>query len=342
MKHFKALTFRASSIGDALMAKYLLENVRAQHPNARCAIVVAGRGGMIRDLLAAYPWIEVIEANRRSPAAVLRLVKDFWRSDLVSTPYTAGTVGLFTKIMARFLGKKVVGFIDKSSNTRLFYDTVLPFWGRGTAPRLLEQAVLKAAGIPVAQEWMTLSYNPQPQLLPRLGLKKHNYIAVHLFAGSQTRGLDPAHQQALVDALGKEFPGMALVFTGTAHDHGFIKKLNLPAAVVMPTTTVQEMAQLLADCAGVVSVGTGPSHMASLLRVPTAVLCVCHGVPWCGPEQYGQAPIAVFARPELCPEGHNQDGYARCMNGIDMREVARKAKELFAMRDKAETKVQIG
>ena len=61
-KPFKALTFRASSIGDALMAKYLLENVRATHPEARCAIVVAGRSGMIRDLLAAYPWIEVLEA----------------------------------------------------------------------------------------------------------------------------------------------------------------------------------------------------------------------------------------------------------------------------------------
>jgi hypothetical protein len=58
-------------------------------------------------------------------------------------------------------------------------------------------------------------------------------------------------------------------------------------------------------------------------------MCVCHGVAWCGKEQYGDAPIAVFARPDLCPHGHNQDGYARCMNGIDMQAVAARAKQEF-------------
>ncbi len=327
----KALTFRASSIGDALMAKYLLENIRAVYPAARCGLVITARRAMIRDLLAAYPWVEVIEANRRHPLAVLRLMRRYWLSDLVSTPYTAGTVNLFTKIMARFLARRggCIGFIDKSPYSRFFYDRMLPFWGRGTAPRLLEQKVLEAAGVPVGIKWMKLKYIPQTQLLSRLGLEKNNYIILHLFAGSQTRGLNPEHQQSLVDALVREFPGVPLVFTGTAHDHGYIQKLTLPNGTVLPTTTVQEMAQLIDDSRGVVSVGTGPSHMASILRKPLCVLCVCHGVPWCGPEQYGDAPIAVFARPDLCPNGHNNEGYARCMNGIDMGQVAAKAKELF-------------
>lgn len=333
-KTFKALTFRASSIGDALMAKYLLEQVRVAYPEARCAIVVAGRGAMIKDLLAAYPWIEVIEANRKSPRALWYLLKNFWSSDLVSTPYTAGTVNLLTKIMARLLAKRgaLVGFIDKSSNVKFFYDIVLPFWGRGTAPRLLEQEVLRAAGIPVSEAWMTLKYIPQPQLLPRLGLQKKGYLVVHLFAGSQTRGLDPEHQQVLIDGLVREFPGLSLVFTGTAHDHGYIRQLRLPPGVVLPSTTVQEMAELLHNSRGVVSVGTGPSHMASLLRVPLVVLCVCHGIPWCGAEQYGDAPISIFARPDLCPDGHNAEGYARCMNAIDMSALASRAKELFEAR----------
>lgn len=327
----KAVTFRASSIGDALMALYLFQNIRTANPDAKCGLVVAGRGSMIRDLLAAYPWLEVIEANRKSPKAVLHLLATFWRSDLVSTPYTAGTVGLFTKMMARLLARRgsLVGFIDKSSNTKVFYDTVLPFWGRGTAPRLLEQAVLKVRGIPVAQEYFSYEFLPQPQVFERLGIKAGTYIVVHLFAGSQTRGLNPEHQQALVDALAQEFPGTQLVFTGTDHDHGFIKKLTLPQGTVLATTSVQEMAQLLKSAKGVVSIGTGPSHMASIMRVPTVVMCVCHGTPWCDTDQYGDAPIAVFARPELCPGGHNNEGYARCMNAIDMGAVAAKAKEMF-------------
>lgn len=332
MKPYTALTFRASSIGDALMAKYLLENVRAAHPDARCGLVVAGRAPMIRDLLAAYPWIEVIEANRKSPRALWHLVRSFWRSDLVVTPYTAGTVTLPTKLMARLLAKPggLVGFIDKSSINHFLYSATIPKWGRGNAPRVLEQDALKAAGLPVGIEWMSYRFLPQPQLLPRLGVEKNKYLVVHLFAGSQTRGLDPAHQQALVDGLVREFPGLPLVFTGTAHDHGFIKQLRLPDTALLPTTTVQEMAELLQSSKGVVSVGTGPSHMASLLRVPLVVMCVCHGVAWCGPEQYGDAPIALFARPELCPNGHNSEGYARCMNALDMDALTRRAAALFA------------
>jgi len=327
----KALTFRASSIGDALMALYLFQNIRKANPDAKCGLVVAGRGKMIKDLLLAYPWVEVIEANRKSPKAVRRLLRTYWLSDFVSTPYTAGTVGLFTKLMARFIGRSpgVIGFIDKSSWSTYFYDTMLPIWGRGTAPRLAEQAALKAAGVPVGQEYFEYEFIAQPQVFERLGVKAGEYIVVHLFAGSQTRGLDPEHQQALVDALVKEFPGVQLAFTGTDHDHGFIKKLNLPERTVLALTSVQEMAQLIKSAKGVVSVGTGPSHMASIMRVPTAVMCVCHGVPWCGPEQYGDAPIKVFARPDLCPDGHNGEGYARCMNAVDMREVATIATQLF-------------
>jgi ADP-heptose:LPS heptosyltransferase len=328
----KAVTFRASSIGDALMAKYLFENIRASYPEARCALVVAGRGAMIRDLYAAYSWIEVIEANRRTPQKLFYILKNFGGSDLVSTPYTAGTVNLGTKLMARLLAKhgRLFGFVDKASFNNLIYDEVLPFWGRGTAPRLLEQEVLKAAGVPITHEWMNFKYLPQPQLLPRLGLEKGRYLVVHFFAGSQTRGLDPAHQQALVDALVREFPNTTLVFTGTDHDHEFIQKLNLSPNTVMAKTTVQELAQLIDSSLGVVSLGTGPSHMASLMRKPVVVMCVCHGLAWCGMEQYGDAPIAVVAKPELCPQGHNSEGYARCMNAIDMAEVAKKAKEMFA------------
>ncbi len=327
----KALTFRASSIGDALMALYLFQNIHAANPDAKCALVVAGRGKMVKDLLLAYPWIEVIEANRKSPKALWHLLKTFWLSDMVTTPYTAGTVSFFTKLMARFIGRSpgVIGFIDKSPWSKYFYDTMIPIWGRGTAPRLAEQAALKAAGVPVAQEYFAYEFVPQPQIFEKFGIIKGEYVVVHFFAGSQTRGLDPEHQQALVDALVREFPNAALVFTGTNHDHGFIKKLNLPAGAVLPATSVQEMAQLLKSSKGVVSVGTGPSHMASIMRVPTVVLCVCHGVPWCGPEQYGDAPIKVFARPDLCPSGHNGEGYARCMNGVDMEEVAQAAKRLF-------------
>ena len=333
----KVLTFRPSSIGDCLMAIYLLENVRAAYPAARYGIVVAGRGAMIRDLLVAYPWIEVIEASRRNPRAVWHLLCNFWGSDFVFMPYTVGALTIPTLAIGRLLARRgaLVGFADLSTVTPYLYDRLLPRPDRRNTPRLLEQRMLGAVGIPVGKEWMTYNYIPQPQLLPRLGLQKSGYIVVHLFSGSQTRGLDPEHQQGLVDALVREFPRVPLVFTGTAHDHGFIKQLRLSQGTVLPTTTVQEMAQIIDDSKGVVSVGTGPSHMASIMRRPLCVICVCNGLSWCGTEQYGDAPITIFARPDLCPDGHNAEGYARCMNTVDMDALAAKAKLMFSVHTSA-------
>jgi hypothetical protein len=95
-KIHKALTFRASSIGDCLMGKHLLENIHVQRPNARLGIVVASRGAMIRDLFAAYPWLEVIETSRRNPQTLFSLLRIFFRSDLVITQYAGKKGGRFS------------------------------------------------------------------------------------------------------------------------------------------------------------------------------------------------------------------------------------------------------
>jgi ADP-heptose:LPS heptosyltransferase len=328
----KAVTFRAPSIGDALMAKYLFDNIHAAYPQARCCLVVSKHALMLRDLLAAYPWIEVVEASRHDVPGVWRLLRDFWKSDLVVTPYTAGVIPLPTKLIARLLARRggLIGFDDKSFSAGFFYDTVLPRWTRNDAPRLFEQKTLEAAGVPVSREWMSYEHLPQSGLLERLGLVEKGYIVVHLFAGSEARGLSPASRQALADALAQKFPGTRLVFTGTAKDHALIRQLTLPHDVLLPETTVQEMAALITSSLGVVSVGTGPSHMASIMRRPTVVLCNCAGLIWCGTQQHGDAPVQVFSRADKCPEGHNSAGYAHCMDAIDMKEAADAAAALFA------------
>lgn len=133
----KVVTFRASSIGDCLMGKYLLDNVHAQFPNARLAIVVASRAAMIRDLLAASPHIEVIEANRKSLKSLWSLWREFRGSDLVVTQY-AGKVGgkfsLASKLAARVLARRggLVGFRD-ASRFNFFYDHIVEF-NRSEAP----------------------------------------------------------------------------------------------------------------------------------------------------------------------------------------------------------------
>lgn len=321
----KALTFRASSIGDSLMAKYLLENIHAQYPDARCGLVVASRGAMIRDLLAAYPWIEVIEANRKSPRALFMLIQHFWQSDFVCTLYTGGILNLSTKLMARLLARRgaLIGYIDRSPLNTFLYDKLLYLKpDRSSVPRLLERDALIAAGIPVAIEQMTFKYLPQPDLLMRFGLQKKKYVVVGLFSGADARGLSPERRQALVDALVHALPTLPLVFIGTPQEREQISHMHVPQNSKTVETTVQEVSALIDNSACMVSLGTGTSHIAAILRTPLAVLVACQGLQWVGTDQYGDAPIQVFCQPEACPNGHDYSGYGPCINAVDMDAVA--------------------
>ncbi|MSR70974.1 lipopolysaccharide heptosyltransferase family protein, partial [Candidatus Kaiserbacteria bacterium] len=316
-------TVRASSIGDSLMAKYLLEQVHARFPHARLGLVVASRGGMIRDLLAAYPWIEVVEANRRHPGALWQFIKNFWRSDLGVTQYTGGVLNLSTKLIARLLTRRggLIGFVDRSPLNSLIYDTLLPHHERAGVPRLLECSALAAAGIPVTAR-MTFKYLPQPGLLERLGLQKKNYVVVGLFSGADARGLSPQRKQDLVDALVQSLPQEVFVFIGTKTERQKLLELRLPKNAVIADTSVQEAAALIDQASAMVSLGTGTSHIASHLRVPLCVLVACQGLQWVGTDQYGNAPMQVFCRPEACPGGHDYSTYGPCINAVDFDAVA--------------------
>jgi ADP-heptose:LPS heptosyltransferase len=332
----KAVVFRAGAIGDALNAKYLLENVHAAFPDARCCLVVASRAGMLRDLFAAYPWIEVREVNRKDPKSVWKFIQDFWRSDLVVTAYTkkGGRFSLPSKLAGRLLAKRgaYIGFVDASLLSPYLYDQVLS-GEQARAPRLHEQAALRAAGIPISIEHETLAYVPQPELLARLTLTGKQYLVVHLFAGSENRGLSGEKRQSLVDALARMLPTVPLLFTGSKAERAYIEKLKLPAnaQLVAGDLSVQELAELIDRSACMVSIGTGPSHIASNLRRPVIVLVTCVGIPWVGKEQYGEYGAArIFSDTAACAGKHDYSkSHPACMEGIDMEQVAESAVSYF-------------
>lgn len=328
----RVITFRASSLGDALMAKYQLENVRAAYPDARCGLLVAGRGGMIRDLLAAYPWIEVIEANRTNLKGLWTLWSRFRRSDLVTTSYVkpGGRFSFPSKLVARMLARRggMFGFVDASTLNGLLYDRIVPS-DYSRAPRLLEQDILNAAGIPIAIPHMSLKHLPQPELSTRLGLEGKKYLVVHMFAGSDGRAMSQEKRQALIDALAREVPGTPLLLTGTKAERPMIEALSLPlsAHVVAGDLSVQELAALIHESACMVSIGTGPSHMASHLGTPLLVLVVCVGIPWCGRDQFGEnAAVRIFSDVDACRDRHRMAARSpACIEGIDVEDVARSA-----------------
>jgi len=332
----KALTFRASSIGDCLMGKYLLENIHAHYPEARLGIVVASRGAMIRDLFAAYPWLEIIEANRRTPRELLSLLKNFQESDVVITQYAGKQGGKFSfasKLAARTLAKQrgLVGFTDASRFNGLLYDKLIPHT-LSAAPAALEREALRAVGVPITYERPMMQCTPMPQSAEKFGLIAGKYIVVHLFAGNKGRGLSPEKKRELLTVLAEKLPGIRLVISGGREDkeEALAAAKDLSATVIAGEASLQELMNLIRTSRGVVSVDTGVAHIATQLGKPLIVLATCLGLHWWGKEQYGtDAPISLFTRADLCAAGHDFTACPDCLNTIEFETVADRAAVIF-------------
>ncbi|MFA6315445.1 MAG: glycosyltransferase family 9 protein [Candidatus Paceibacterota bacterium] len=328
MKIRKAITFRASSIGDCLMAKYLLENIHAEFPQARCAIVVASRAKMIKDLFAAYPWIEVIEVNRRKPSSVMKLWREYRGSDLVVTQYSGkrgGKFGLASKLIARFLARRdgLIGFNDISIWNKLLFSKILPVRS-DQAVAWHEREILKAAGVPVSKPVPTMVFVKDAQVLDRFSLKSGKFIIVHLFAGNAGRGMHPDKKRELLATLAKRNPEIKIIVSGGVSDKQEALRVsnNLPVLVVAGEVTLQELMNLISESSGVVSLDTGVAHLTAQLGRLLVILRTCLAPNWWFSEQYGpNAPITVFSHDEACADEHTYKDYPDCINNISMEAV---------------------
>ncbi|MFA5942646.1 MAG: glycosyltransferase family 9 protein [Candidatus Paceibacterota bacterium] len=331
---FKAFTFRPASIGDALMGKYFLENIRAQYPKARLAIVVGSRASMLRDLFAGEPWLEIIEANRRSPASLISLWRQWRGSDAVLTYYTAGTLNLSTKLIARFLARRgaLTGFDDDSSLNRYLYDHLLPRPTRGRSVRLHECDALTALGVPVNVNRLSLNYVPIPGVAEKFGITGP-YGIVHLFSGSKSRGFSTLHMRELLMALATEMPGTTLVLSGGPMDvtEAVEASDGLPATIIAGRASLQELMNLIIGSRVVISLDTGVGHLAAHIGRPPVILSTCFSrISWWGPDQYGPGiPAALCTRVDRCFGGHVFKSYPDCLAAIDMDAVAAKASRLL-------------
>lgn len=325
----KALTFRPASIGDALMGKYFLENIRAKYPDARCAIVVGSRAEMLRDLFAGEPWIEVVEANRRSFSSLLSLWREWRGSDVVLTYYTAGILNFSTKLIGRLLAKRgaYIGFSDLSKLNKYLYDHLLPMPIRDRSVRLHECEALEMLGVPIHTKRLSLTHLPIPDVAEKFGITGP-YVVVHLFSGSKSRGLSVAHMRELLVSLVAEMPDTTLVLSGGVGDIVEAERVSagLPTIVIAGRASLQELMNLIERSRAIVSLDTGVGHLAAHLGRSPVILSTCLGrISWWGPDQYGpDIPAALFTRADRCSSGHIFKPYPDCLAGIDMCEVARK------------------
>lgn len=310
------------------MGCYVLTQIHAQYPNARLGIVVSTRADMIRSLLNAYPWIEVHEVTRFNFSALWRLWSRFAQSDLVLTQYAGkagGKFSLLSKFAARLLARRggLFGFQDASLVNKFLYSGVIPF-DLNAAPAQMEREALACMGVPLTNQYPTLPVTTDSSVLARFGLLARKYLLVHLFSGSDKRGLSSERRQALVAELTRKFPNIPLVLGGAASEReaALSTVKGATAVVVAGQTSVKDMSVLVQHSSCVVSVDTGVAHIAAQSGVQLIVLSTCLGRQWWLPEQYGETRnIQVFTETKAC-QPHVLRAYPPCINNVDFSAVA--------------------
>lgn len=331
----KALTFRASSIGDCLMGKYLLENIHAEYPQARLGIVVASRAPMIRNLFADYPWLEVIEANRRNPRTLFALLRDFHGSDLVVTQYAGKKGGMFgfgSKLFARLLARRggLVGFVDAFRWNGVLYDQLVPIEAEESIAEH-EREVLATVEVTVSLPFPKLICLPDGAIVEKFGVDAEKFIIVHFFAGGKGRSVSPEKSIELLTALRRVLSDdISILVSGSSADRSSARAIaeGIDAKVIAGETTLQEMMCLIKESRCVISVDTGMAHIAAQLGTPLVVMRTCIGRNWWLAEQYGEnAPITVCSHDTSCRDGHVNKEYPDCLNEILAEEVANAARQ---------------
>ncbi len=321
----KATTFRASSIGDCLMGKYFLEQVHGAFPEAQCTLLIGSRKKMISELLKGYPWIHIVEANRRSPLSVLRAFIKLFASDITLTQYSAeGNFSTASKFFARLITKsgKLIGFADRFYMNRFLYDQLIPY-NEHQAIALHEEEAAKAGGLRLSVHSRELRFIKNFEVLKRFAVERNNYVLVHLFSGHKGRGLHPESAHNLLRELARNI-SFPLLLSGSEAERPLLEQYadgikNI--RVIAGETDVQELINLIDGSRAMVSVDTGAAHIAAHLGKKLFVIVSCPALNWWRPPQYRADYISIISEIEKCAP-HRSGNFPPCMNEINWERIA--------------------
>lgn len=337
----RILIIRLSAIGDVVHTLPAVHLLKRHLPGCHITWAVEAAAA---DLVAGYAGIdEVLVSQRRqwqrlvragSVAAALAQAGSFLRRlrraeyDLV-----LDFQGLFKSAVLAGLarGRRKIGFSNAREMAPLFYTE------RAGAPPFDDHAIrrhmslLRHLGIDDAATvfsplWGPAEEEPVAGLVAEIGAATQGpLVCVHPCAAWPTKCWSGERLAVLCGMLYRNF-GARIVFTGAAAERGrvadMLGRLPAPALNLAGRTGLRELACLFAGADLVLSVDSGPLHLACAAGAP-AVALFGPTAPWrTGP--FG--PRTAVVRKELacspcyarksCPRGHH-----RCMRDITVEDV---------------------
>lgn len=321
----KIVTFRAASMGDALMAKFLFENILPSFPDAKYYLVVSKNILMIKELLHAYPWINVVEVNRKKPLQIIKFLLSLWQCDLVVLPPSQGVFSNTSKLFARVICKKGMlwGYEDGSKLSKILFSRIFKI-DKNRPVMENELEIIRSLDLKTKIPLPTFSVNvPDPDFSKRaLKLNNYEYVVVNLFSGSNKRGLSHKNRQRLVDIVVKQLsPETKIVLTAGPHNKDDLQKLCLPQDVSIYTGSVSGLLQVLYFSKGVVSVDTGVAHICSGLKKPLLVLCSFAARTWWKREQHPNTTTIIVGKPGKSESDNKLNDFPESLNNFNDRQI---------------------
>ncbi len=326
----KILFVKLSSIGDVIHTLPVLSSLKAAYPEAEIDWVVEEpsaellRGHPLLNRVLIFRRREILSDFRQKRGSAWRELKSFLRSlrrkryDLVIDFQGLLKSGLLVGI-AR--GRCKIGFANHREGSPLFYNLKLSPYDPDQHAVRRYLSVLKVLGL--KPETVSFSLPPLPsfeELKQRFALPAGFAVFIpkarwpsKLWTVSGWRSLAQAFERR----------GILPIFVGSQADSPYVEKIltESPGLSLCGRLGLLELATLLKEASSVVSVDTGPMHLAAALGRPVVAL-FGPTAPWrTGP--YGDDHRVLFKGLSCSPCFRKDCPDRVCLERISPEEVLR-------------------
>lgn len=333
------LIVKLSAIGDVVHTLPALDALHHQFPESTIDWVVEEKAS---DIIKDHPYLEKVIISKRKrwlknfnkPFLWYRTLRDIigFLRDLRAKKYDVviDFQGLLKSAMLVFLsrGKRKVGYSNTREMSSLCLNEKVPFYPLDR--HAVERNINLVRYLGAKPDEITFPFNITEEnrkkvdhFLSANGLGASNpLIAIHSQAGWATKRWDPLKMARLSDKL-IELYGAQVVFTGGSDEISSIgaimSQMQHSSVNAAGETSLKELAYLLSLSRLMITLDSGPMHIASAMGTPTVVL-FGPTAPWrTGPC----CNNAIIIRKQLsCSPCFKRECDSRaCMEGISIDEV---------------------
>jgi len=271
------------SIGDFLMAVFLMENFHLNNAGMRLHVITPRNKKVFQELgiEESHPYINVIEANAGSISGLFNsasLVKYAFQKNHFIAPSTREVAPLSVKIIGKALtllrGGIFAGF-DDGEGAKINMCNKLVSFEKTTPYHELLKRFIPALGFKIMKDKPDFSCTGGEGAIGKHGLVNDSYVIIHPFGATGGRSYLGDELVHLLMIASESFSG-PIVITGSFQDKEKAeeaeRKINSNNIKNLCGITLGDTCAIISGAKFYIGVDTGITHLASLLRKKSLVL----------------------------------------------------------------------